>query len=582
MKRIFIYIKPFFALFIFAVCIKGLGAVTDILIPFFMGKVIDDGIVVQDRSRIIFYCAMMLVFTILTVVFNLVANYLSAKATQRMGEKMRNHLYGHIQKLRVQDIDDLSTASLITRTTNDVERVQNTLLMMCRVIVRAPIMAVGGMLLSLMIDPALTGVIFVGMLLVGLTSYIVYRFTHPIFRRVQQCLDKLTLILRESLAGIRVIKSFNKGGYETNRFDQQVKAVRDNEMAAGKIHTVSGPAITLINGLTTAGVLFFSMYRMRDTDIAVGEIITIVNYVTQILMAMSALPRIFMLFSRANTSAGRIGEILDITPESTSGTAENGKAGEPVLEFKNVSFQYAHGSEMALKNISFHIDPGQTIGVIGGTGSGKSTLMYLILRLYQPDSGCICLNGNPLDEYSNAYLHKEVTAALQQYNIFAMTVSENIALNMEQDERALSRAADIAQLSDVIEGLNDGFRYEISQTGTNLSGGQKQRVNIARALYRRASLTVLDDVSSALDYQTDLKLRNALKKEHDGRSVLLISQRVSSIRNADRILVLDNGEMVGFDTHAALLESCDVYQALCRTQGVRLLHEKEVTRNAGQ
>lgn len=580
MKRMLVHFKPFLGIFIFGILIKALGAISDILIPSFMGKVIDEGIETQNIRQIIFLCAMMLLFAGLTLGFNLWANYLSSKATQSMGESLRDHLYGHIQKLTVQDVDDISAASLITRTTNDVERIQNTMLMMTRVAVRAPIMAVGGITLSLLIDPVLTAVIFCGMVVVCFVSFTVFNRAGPIFRRVQKNLDKLTLILRENLAGIRVIKSFNKGAYESERFDKQSRAVRDNEMKAGKIHTVSGPAISLINGLTVAAVLFVSMYRLRDGHISIGQVVTIISYVNQILMAMANIPRIFLLFSRASTSAARVNEILDIKPDNFYGTCEEGADTQEVLTLRDVSFRYGEAGENALMHISFSVKRGETVGVIGGTGSGKSTLLYLILRLYRPDQGEILLNGRPIEEYSQNYLHSQVTAALQQYNIFGMTIGENIALNLEREERALRHAAETAQLGNVISGVENGFDYEISQAGSNLSGGQKQRVNIARALYRNTPLIILDDVSSALDYQTDRQLRNALKKEEQGKSVLLISQRVSSIREADRILVLDGGRMAGFGTHESLLNTCDVYRALCRTQGVIADEEEELIANA--
>lgn len=570
MRKLSKYYKVFMLPFVVSIIIKGLGAVTDIMIPLFMGKMVDEGIATGDRDRIIFMCAMMLIFTVVTVALNLIANYVSANVTQKMGENLRNNLYGHIQKLRVQDVDDMNTASLITRTTNDVERVQSMLLMMCRFIIRMPIMAIGGVVLSLIIDPVLTGVIFVGMCLTGVVSMLVFKFTGPIFRKVQINLDKLALILRENLSGIRVIKSFNKSKYETERFDNQSRKVKENEMAAGKLHTVSGPMIGLISGVTTAAVLFFSMYRLQDGKILVGEIMTIINYINQILMAMFMLPRMFMMLSRATASANRINEVFELTPDDNHGDVEKGEKTPVVLEMQNVSFKYSHGENSAISNINFKIRRGETIGVIGGTGSGKSTLLYLILRLYKPDSGEILLNGRPIDVYSNKYLHKEVTAALQQYNIFAMTVAENVVLNMEAQEDKLREAAEIAQLSDVINGLEEGYSHEIAQTGNNLSGGQKQRVNIARAIYRGASLTILDDVSSALDYQTDLNLRMALQEATKDKSVLLISQRVSSVKSANKILVLDEGRMAGFDTHENLIRDCSVYQELCRTQGIKV------------
>lgn len=571
MRKLYPYLKGSFGIFVFSIVIKALGAVTDIAIPSFMGRVIDEGIVRKDINQIIFLCVMMLIFTVMTVAFNLSANKISSKATQRMGENLRNSLYGHIQNLTVQDVDNWTPATLVTRASNDVERVQQAMLMMCRVAIRAPVMGIGGLVLSFFIDPKLTAVIFVGMLLVGVVSLCTYKMTRPIFRRVQKSIDTMTVVLRESISGIKVIKSFNKGAHETKRFDVESKKVRDSETSAGKINTVSGPTISLIVGITIAAVLFYAVFRIRDSAVEIGQVVTIINYTNQILVAMSTMPRIFMMMSRAYISANRINEIMDTTETTKYGDRERGIENNEILSVENVSFKYQEGGGHTLHNVSFSIKRGQTVGVIGGTGAGKSTLLSLLLRLYEPQKGRIMLKGYPISEYSSEYLHKSITAALQQYNIFAMTMRENITLDLaENKEDELEAAAETAQLKNVVDRMDGRFDYEIAQTGGNLSGGQKQRVNIARTLFRNAELTILDDVSSALDYKTDLKLRTALKDYKSGNSFLLISQRVSSVREADRILVLKDGRVKGFDTHERLIRNCEAYREICKTQGIDL------------
>ncbi|MFV0400419.1 MAG: ABC transporter ATP-binding protein [Oscillospiraceae bacterium] len=570
MKRLYPYIKPLTGALVFAILIKGLGAITDIMIPLFMGKVIDEGIAVANVPQIWRLCGIMLLLTAATIGFNLWANYVSSVVTMGMGANIRNALYAHIQRLKIKDVDGLTTPSLITRATNDVEHVQRTLLMMSRIVVRAPIMAVGGIALSLFIDVQLTCVIFVGMVFIAILSYFSYKLTRPIFRKVQRSIDKLTLILRENLAGVRVIKSFDKVDYEVDRFTRQSAEVKANELKAGSYNAVIGPTIALVNGVTVAGLLLASYFRILDAGIEIGQVVTVVNYVNQILMAMANVPRIFMLFSRANTSAARIGEVLDMGESTVFGSETCGLDKKTVLEFQNVSFAYPGANANALENVSFRMGIGETVAVIGGTGSGKSTLLNLILRLYEPSSGKILLEGRPIADYTAETLHSKVTAALQQYSIFAKTIGENIVLDRPYDEDRLECSASSAQIMDLVEQSEGGFDYRIAQAGSNISGGQKQRVSIARTLYREADLTVLDDVSSALDYKTDLRLRRALRENYRGKAVLIISQRIASVKGADRILVLDRGRMAGLGSHEELLTSSAAYREISATQGVEI------------
>ena len=550
------------------VLFKGLGAITDLLIPYFMGVLIDQGIGTGDQQRILYLCLCMLVLAVLTAGFNILANYVSAHASQGIGESMRNALYEKIQTLPLWIVDRLTASSLITRVTNDVEHVQRTLLMMTRFMIRAPIMAIGGVALSILIDPLLTLIVFVGMVLLGAASISVYKVTRPIYRKVQASIDRLTTIIRENLTGIRVIKSFDKTGYETDRFDSQSRTVKRFELKAGMFNAYMSPSIAFISSLTTAAVLYAGGYRVQAGGIEIGQIVTILNYVNMILMAMTMIPRMFMMFSRANTSAARINEILDVKDQTQYGSETSPKTESPFLEFRSVSFAYPDTTAHALDEVSFRVEKGQTVAVIGGTGAGKSTLLGLILRLYEPTSGQVYLEGRPIADYTKDYLLNKITAAMQQYNIFGMSVQENIVLDMELDEERMRQSAAAAQLSELVEQLDGGYEYAIAQAGSNLSGGQKQRLSIARTLYRPAELVVLDDVSSALDYRTDLRLRTALRRTYQGKTVLLISQRIASVQSADRILVLEKGRCVGFAPHAQLIRDNAVYRDICRTQGV--------------
>lgn len=567
MKKLLPYLKPFMGIYFLSMFIKALGAFTDIAIPFFMGKVIDEGIKKNDHRNIAIMCGCMLIFAILTMTFNILSNYFSSRSTQAMGENMRNGLFGHIQKLTIRSIDKMTTASLITRVTNDIEKIQNSLLMMTRVAVRSPMMCIGGLALTLLIDPVLAGIIFIGMVVIGCNSIYLFTHTHPLFRKSQRSLDKLTLILRESLSGVRQIKGFNKEVYETDRFTNQAKEVKHYEQHAASLNVFATSTVNLMTGVATAAVLLASTWRMRVSNLSIGQIVTVINYITQILMAMNNVPRIFMLFSRAGASSARLNEVLDLKDYTAYGTRDTDKHEDRLLAFSDVTFKYNPTEAPVLSHIDFDIRRGETVGVIGGTGAGKSTLLNLILRHYEPTQGTIKFNNRPIAEYSKDYLRTKVTAALQQYHIFALTIGKNITLNMKSSQDEIDKASETAQLDDVIEHIEDGYGYVIAQTGNNVSGGQKQRINIARTLYRRADLTILDDVSSALDYRTDLKLRGALKQEFKGRSVLWISQRVSSVKDSNRILVLKDGTVAGFDSHERLLKSCSEYQDICRAQG---------------
>jgi ATP-binding cassette subfamily B protein len=572
MKKLYPFMKPFMALFAFAIIIKAIAAVTDIMIPLYMGRLIDYGILTGSVQTILQLAGIMLFLTVFTASFNIWSHNASTKAVQGMGENFRNAIYDRLQRLTVVDIDRFQTGSLITRITNDIEQVQRALHMMARLFVRAPLMAIGGVFLSLLIDPLLTCVVFAGMAVTGIISWWVYKVTRPIFHKVQKNIDRLTTILREDLAGIRVIKSFDKAEDEVERFDAQSGEIMANELKAGTYNAFVWPTIALTNSITVAALLFAGYWRMQGTEgiegLAIGELVTIINYMNQILMAMSQVPRIFMLFSRANTSAARVSEVIETTVTTGYGVEDTPLDHKTVLTLDNVSFRYEASNTHALSGISFTVNAGETVGIIGGTGSGKTTLMSLILRLYEPTQGEIYLYGRPIKTYNKDYLHETVTAALQQYNIFAMSIGDNIVLNRPLEPERLARAADSAQIMDLVDRAEGRFDYPITQTGTNISGGQKQRISVARTLYREADLTVLDDVSSSLDYQTDLRLRNALRGNYKGKSVLLIAQRISSVMLADKIIVLHKGNIAGTGSHDTLLRECGVYREIAKTQGV--------------
>lgn len=566
MRKLYRYIKPFRNMMGCAILFKIISAMAELLIPYMMGLVIDEGITQQNTQMIMWLCIGMFMMTLMSLGMTIMSHFLSAKGSQGIGENLRNGLYTHIQKLKIFDVERISTGSLITRVTNDVEHVQRTILMSARLMVRAPIIMIGGTVMSLLLDPYLTLVMFGGMGLLLMASLIVFKLTRPIYRKVQKNLDKMASILRENISGIRVIKSFDKMDYEVGRFDQQSREIKRFEMKAGKINAYMGPSIGLITNITIIVILYISGIRVDSGHLEIGKIVTILNYINMVLMAMTTIPRMFMMLSRASTSASRIDEIMEIKESTVYGNWHTSDETQVALHFENVSFIYPGTKKYALKHISFQVDKGQTLGVIGGTGAGKTSLLNLILRLYEPSKGNIVFQGKDIKSYEKSYLAEKITAAMQQYNIFSMSIKDNIILDRVYDSEKLDEATQSAQILDLLEQVEDHFEHRVSQNGSNLSGGQKQRMSVARTLYRKSDLVILDDVSSALDYKTDLKLRMALRKNYKQQTVILISQRVSSVKNADKILVLDKGKLVGLGTHEQLLEACAVYQKMCETQ----------------
>ncbi|MEG0708406.1 MAG: ABC transporter ATP-binding protein [Cellulosilyticaceae bacterium] len=566
MRKLYRYIKPFRNMMGYAILFKIMSTMAELLIPYMMGLVIDKGIAKSNTQMIMWLCIGMFIMTIMSFGMTIMSHSLSAKGSQGIGESLRNGLYTQIQELKIFDVERISTGSLITRVTNDVEHVQRTILMSARLMVRAPIIMIGGTVMSLLLDPYLTIIMFGGMGLLLMASLAVFKLTRPIYRKVQKNLDKMASILRENISGIRVIKSFDKMDYEVGRFDQQSREIKRYEMKAGKINAYMGPSIGLITNITIIVILYISGIRVDSGNLEIGKIVTILNYINMVLMAMTTIPRMFMMLSRASTSASRIDEIMEIKESTVYGNEHTSHKQKVALSLENVSFIYPGTKKYALRHISFQMDKGQTLGVIGGTGAGKTSLLNLILRLYEPSKGNIIFQGKDIKSYEKSYLTEKITAAMQQYNIFSMSIKDNIILDRVYDSEKLDEATQSAQILDLLEQVEDHFEHRVSQNGSNLSGGQKQRISVARTLYRKSDLVILDDVSSALDYKTDLKLRMALRKNYKQQTVILISQRVSSIKNADKILVLEKGKSVGLGTHEQLLKECAVYQKMCETQ----------------
>ncbi len=567
MKHLRVFLRPVAGGLLFAGSLKGLGAVMDLLIPTALGILIDDGIAMGDVSVIYKMIGAMLVCLLISLFANTTAHYYSARYSQQMGEYARNRIFAKVGQLTPKMLEQFDRPTLITRITNDTENIQQAVNMCVRPLMRGLVFIVVGVLLSLRVDVGLTIPIFFGMFLVMIASTMVYKITRPLFRKVQKGIDVLNRVLRENIEGIRFIKALDKSDYEIDRFQTPVMEVRKSEERAGKAQGVIQPGVQFLANAVMILVVFVSESRIATGEISVGDVVTVTSYVSMILMASNMMPRVIMMLSRANISAERINQVLECGDIMQYGDeiAASEETDVPELEFRNVTFTYPSAPAPCLKNLSFTLRRGDTLGITGDTGCGKTTLIALVLRFYDPQQGTILFRGKSLQSYDKQTLRTNITAALQQFDMFADDLTENVCLGLPMQDDAFANAVQTAQLSSLFETNEMGERI-VTQRGTNLSGGQKQRVSVARTLYRDAAITMLDDVSGGLDYYTDQALRRAIAQNYAGKTILIASQRISSVQQADKIIVLDGGKIVGEGSSAQLEASCAKYQEMCRVQ----------------
>ncbi|MCI8624433.1 MAG: ABC transporter ATP-binding protein [Provencibacterium sp.] len=568
MKKLYPFFAPFMKWILLGMFLKGAGSVADIALPLILSRMVDEGVVNGDWSLIRTSCWQMAAITLLSLASTLWAHYLATHTSQRIGQRIRDRLYRHLQTLSLEDVERYSTATLTTRVTYDIEQIMNFVSKFMRMLVRTLLLGAGGILMCIAIDPYLTLTLAAMMLVILLSSSFIYRLTHRLYRRVQEGLDLSSNIVRESVSGIKTIKAFDQIAREKERFSEQSAIVRDNEVHAGTISAILSPSITLFSNLGLCALLLVAGVRIHGGHMELGQLIAIVSYLNMVVHSMNGVPRLFINFSRASASAGRINELFDTRPhppEKRKEGAETSPA-SPAITFENVSFTYAGSRSPTLKGISFTVERGTTLGIVGETGSGKSTLVHLLAGLYQPQEGRILIDGKDVVNYQPGELRRSLSVAQQQYSIFTASVRKNILLDEEEENVRLQRAVRQAQLQGFIGSLEKGLDTEIHQAGSNLSGGQRQRLNVARVFYSNAGILVFDDVSSALDYKTNLHLQKELRGLQHQKTILMITQRLSAIEKADKILVLDHGRVAGLGTHEELLENCAVYQDIYHSQ----------------
>lgn len=567
LSRLFPYLKPYRRHCVLGPLFKLIEAVLELYLPLLMARVIDRGVATGDTGYILKMGGVMLGIVTVGLCCALVCQYVASVTSQGFGTGVRNAVFQKIATFSHAELDRFGTPSLINRVTNDVNQLQYAVAMLIRLVIRAPFLCIGGVIMALTIDWRLSLVIVVAIPLFVLIITLVMKATVRLHRLVQRKLDGLTLVLRENLSGVRVIRAFARTEREQRRFADSADEHRDTAIRVGRLSAFLNPATQLIMNAAILAIVWFGGVRVEAGGMTTGEIIAFINYVNQILLALIVVANLVITFTKAYASAGRVLEVLE-TASSIAGAAVPPKedAAAPAVEFDHVSFSYDDGED-ELTDVSFAVPRGATVGVIGGTGSGKTTLMSLIARFYDVRTGTVRVGGVDVRDYPLDALRGKIGLVPQKAELFTGTVAENIRWGRpDADGEAVRRAAVIAQAAEFIERLPQGYDSPVERGGANFSGGQKQRLTIARAMVREPEILILDDASSALDYATDAALRRAVRQASRAMTVFTVSQRVSAVRQADCILVMDDGRLAGVGTHEELLASCGVYQEICRSQ----------------
>ena len=555
-------------------------AIFELIVPLVMAQIIDVGINEKGDSDYIWKMGVILVILgVCGLGFALICQYMASVASQGFGTELRRELFSHINSLSHKEVDEFGTPSLITRLTSDINQLQVAVAMLIRLVVRAPFLVIGSTVMAFTIDFK-AALIFVAVIpLVAVVMWLVTTKTIPFFKSIQKKLDKTSLITRENLEGARAVRAFSKQEYEQERFRENAEDIEKAAVRAGKISALLSPVNSIILNLAIVAIIGFGGYAVNIGDLTQGQVIALVNYMNQILLALVVVANLVVIFTKSAACAARVNEVLETEPSIKDGTKDGSEARgtQPAVKFDNVSFSYHDNSEYALKDISFTAEKGQTIGIIGGTGSGKSTLINLIPRFYDATEGTVSVNGIDVREYQLDKLRSGIAVVPQKAVLFSGTIRENMKWGGDDiTDEQIWRALKISQAYEFVEKLENGLDYEILQGGKNLSGGQKQRLTIARAIAANPRILILDDSASALDYATDSKLRTAIKENCSDMTVFIISQRANTVKSADKIIVLDDGKVEGIGTHRELLQSCADYCQICLTQFSPEELEKEI------
>ncbi len=551
-------------------------AVFELIVPLVMAQIIDVGIANGDRGYVLRMGGVMVLLGLVGLGCALICQYCAARASQGFGTVLRSEMFRHINTLSHGEIDQIGTPSLITRITNDVNQLQLAVAMLIRLVVRAPFLVIGATVMALLLDWKLACIFFVAAPLMALVLYLVMSRSIPFYRIIQKKLDRISLITRENLSGVRVIRAFSRQEKEKERFAQASEDQMSTSIAVGRISALLNPLTSAIINLAIAAVIWFGGFRVDAGGMTQGEVIAFVNYLNQILLAMIVVANLVVIFTKAAASATRVDEVLELHPSIVNRVSRPAQEveGSPEIAFDAVSFAYPDAGAYSLSDISFTVARGQTLGIIGGTGCGKSTLVNLIPRFYEVSQGSIKVDGVDVRDYPMEQLRGKVGIVPQRAVLFSGTLRQNMQWRKQDaTDEEIWQALETAQAASFVRKMPDGLDSVILQGGKNLSGGQKQRLTIARALVGEPEILILDDSASALDFATDAALRQAIAKFSAGRgnrmTTIIVSQRANTVRYADQIVVLDDGKAAGIGTHEQLLESCQTYREIYWSQNER-------------
>ena len=580
MKKLLRYLKAYRKESIIAPLFKMLEASFELFVPLVIANIVDVGIINKDFGYIAKMCALLILLGIIGLTCSLTAQYFSAKAAVGFGTALRSDLFAHINSLSYEEIDKTGTSTLITRMTNDINQIQSGVNLVLRLFLRSPFIVLGAMIMAFTIDVKAALVFVVAIPLLAVVVFGIMAASIPLYKKVQRQLDKVLLITRENLTGVRVIRSVCRQEHEKETFKEANSSLMSLQVFVGRISAFLNPVTYIIVNAALIAIVWIGALQVDSGIITQGAVIALVNYMSQILVELIKLANLIINITKSLACANRINEVFDLeasvkdmisdrTETSTTSVHKQNATSdtEEIVSFRNVSFAYGGSKEYSLENINFTINKGDTIGIIGGTGSGKSTLVNLLPRFYDVQEGEVLIHGKNVKEFALADLRQKFGIVPQRAVLFKGTIRENIRFGKENaSDEEIIKALETAQALDFVQKKKDGLDAFVEQGGSNLSGGQKQRLTIARALVSNPEFLILDDSASALDFATDAALRKAIRQNTENCTVFLVSQRATTIKDADKILVLDDGQLAGCGTHKELLSSCEVYREICLSQ----------------
>ena len=569
MKKLLYFMKDYKKESVLAPLFKMLEAFFELFVPLVVASIIDDGIVPKDSGHIIRMCLLLLVLAAVGLTCSITAQYFAAKSAVGAATGIRYELFTHIQTLGYEEMDMVGTSTLITRMTSDINQVQNGINLVLRLFLRSPFIVFGAMIMAFTIDVKAAMIFVVAIILLSIVVFGVMFITKPLYKKVQSGLDTILGTTRENLTGVRVIRAFHQEQAEYNKFLAENEELTSLQKFAGKISGLTNPLTFIIINFAILVLIHTGAVRVSLGTLSQGQVVALYNYMSQILVELIKLANLIISVTKAMACFNRIQDVFHIEPSMKEGTKTVAAAGNttPAVEFKNVSFTYAGGGDHAVENISFKAMPGQTIGIIGGTGSGKSTLVNLIPRFYDVSEGEVDIAGKNIQDYTYGSLRNTISVVPQKAQLFAGTIRDNLTFGCpDATEEQIEEALAISQAKEFVDTKEGRLDAKIEQGGKNLSGGQRQRLTLARALVPQSDILIMDDSASALDYATDARLRKAILDMKRKPTVFIVSQRTSSIQNADMILVLDDGKIAGQGTHEQLLKSCNIYREIYETQ----------------